>query len=93
MGVKKIARPINKAKNLFLKWLKDNDAESIDEFEGGKDAEYEWDYYRSVDGFIGDNFYLVYFTIWEGNVNIDYSDDENKHDKLSIDEFLEMITN
>jgi len=36
MGIKKIARPINSAKNKFIQWLKDNKAENIDEYEGEK---------------------------------------------------------
>jgi len=30
MGIKKIARPMNKAKNAFVKWLKDNGGTDID---------------------------------------------------------------
>ncbi len=89
MGIKKIARPINKAKNTFLKWLKDNNAECVDEF-GGEDS-CEWDYYRSVDGFIGEKLYVVRFMIWNGKINIDYSDEENFYSKLSIDDFLQLI--
>lgn len=90
MGVKKIARPINKVKNEFVKWLKDNNAEDIDVYEG-KDDENEWDYYRTVSGFVGDNLYTVYFQIWQGKLSIDYSDEENRHDKMSIDEFRQMM--
>tara|TARA_R110000744_G_scaffold143502_1_gene255451 strand:+ start:394 stop:666 length:273 start_codon:yes stop_codon:yes gene_type:complete len=89
MGIKKIARPINKAKNLFIKWLKDNDGESISEYEGEQDS--EWDYYRCVSGFIGSSLYTVYFTIWEGFLRIDYSDEENKYERLSIEEFNDLI--
>ncbi len=90
MGIKKIARPINKAKNTFVKWLKDHDAESIDEFEGVKSD--EWDYYRTVDAFIGESLYCGSFQIWKGNIKIDYSDEENRHNDMSVDEFLQLIT-
>lgn len=30
MGIKKIARPMNKTKNAFVKWLKKNKATNID---------------------------------------------------------------
>lgn len=89
MGIKKIARPINKAKNSFLKWLKDNKADNIEDDEGVIDN--EWDYYRSVSGFVNDKLYMVYFMMWHGKINIDYSDEKNRHEKLSINEFLEML--
>lgn len=89
MGIKKIARPINKAKNQFVKWLKDRDAEAISEFEGEKS--HEWDYYRQVDGFVGDTLYVVIFSIWNGRVSIDYSGEENRYENLSVEEFLELI--
>ena len=90
MGIKKIARTINKVKNEFVKWLKDNNAEDIDVYEG-KDDENEWDYYRTVSGFVGDSLYTVYFQIWQGKLSIDYSDEENRYDKMSIDEFRQMM--
>ena len=89
MGIKKIARPINKAKNTFVKWLEDNKATSISVFEGEKGG---WDYYRTVDGFIGESLYMVKFIIWEGKLEIEYKDEENTYDNLSIDEFLQLIT-
>lgn len=90
MGVKKIARPINKAKNEFIKWLKKNKAEDIDDWEG--DPSNEWDYYRSVTAFIGENLYTVYFTIWQGKVKIDYSDEENRYNDMTIEDFLQLIS-
>ena len=42
MGVKKIARPLNKLKNGFKKWLKVNNANCINEYIGD-DGE-DWDY-------------------------------------------------
>ena len=89
MGVKKIARPINKARNNFVKWLKDNNAESIDVFEGKKND--EWDYYRSVSAFVGKTFYMVDFMIWNGDLKIDYRDGENIYKDLSIEDFNELI--
>jgi len=89
MGVKKIARPINRAKNQFLKWLKSKGAECVSEFDG--EGSEEWDYYRQVDGFVGDTLYIVYFSIWNGRVSIDYSDEENRYNGMSVEEFLELI--
>ncbi len=89
MGIKKISRPINKAKNIFLKWLEDHNADGVDEFEGEKEP--EWDYYRSISGFVGDNLYVVDFQIWKGKLSIDYSDDENEHNDLDIEGFLQLI--
>lgn len=66
MGVKKIAKPINKAKNEFVKYLKSKNADDIDEFEGAKDD--QWDYYRCVSGFIDDNLLTVYFQMWHGDI-------------------------
>ena len=89
MGIKKIARPINKAKNSFVKWLKDHNAEDIDIFEGEKSS--HWDYYRSISAFIGERLYTVYFQMWDGKISIDYRDEENEYNGMSIDEFLELI--
>lgn len=89
MGIKKIARPINKAKNLFVKWLKDNEATDIDIYEGGPAP--EWDYYRSISGFIGENLITVDFQMWCGRIKISYSDDENRYNDMTIEEFTQMI--
>jgi len=90
MGIKKVASPVNKAKNLFLKWLKDREATYIEEFEGENDG--EWDYYRHVDGFIGDRLYVACFHVWRGKVSIDYSDEENRYNGMSVEEFLQLIS-
>ena len=90
MGIKKIARPINQAKNIFVKWLKANKATDIDVFEG--EGSFEWDYYRAVDAFIGDTLYSVCFKMWKGSVKICYSDEENRYNNMSIDDFLHLIT-
>jgi hypothetical protein len=89
MGIKKIARPINKAKNLFVKWLKDGKAEGIDIYEGQPSP--EWDYYRVVSGFIGEDLITVDFQMWCGKIKIKYSDDENRYDDVTIEELLELI--
>ena len=89
MGIKKIARPINKAKNTFVKWLEDNKATSISVFEGEEGG---WDYYRMVDGFLGDNLYVATFMIWNGEIKIEYKNEDKNYDKLSIDGFLQLIT-
>lgn len=89
MGIKKIARPINKAKNLFVKWLKENDGNNISEY--GGEPESDWDYYRCVSGFIGESLYTVYFQIWKGDLKIEYSDDENRYELKSIEEFMGLI--
>lgn len=91
MGIKKIARPINSAKNKFIQWLKDNDAENIDEYEGEKRDSDGWDYYRSVSAFVGKTLYTVYFTIWNGKVKIDYSDEENRYNDMSVDDFIQLL--
>lgn len=89
MGIKKKCRPLNQAKNTFIKWLKDNNAECIESFTGEDDG--EWDYYNVVSGFIDESLYTVYFTMWKDTVKIDYSDENNRYDKLSIEEFLQLI--
>ena len=91
MGIKTIARPINSAKNKFIEWLKDNKAENINEYEGEKKDGDGWDYYRTVSAFVGENLYTVYFTIWNGNVKIDYSDDENRYNDMSVDDFMQLL--
>ena len=90
MGVKKIARPINEAKNQFLQWLKDHNAESVDEYVGDDDNDL-WDYYCYVSGFVGSMGYTVIFMVWAGKATIDYSDEDNRYRDLSIDEFLNLI--
>lgn len=95
MGIKKIARPINQAKNTFVKWLKANKATDIDVWDGNNDDEKEdvsWDYYRGVSGFVGDNLYTVFFEMWEGKVKIQYSDGENRYSDMSVYDFLQLIT-
>lgn len=89
MGIKKKCRELNKAKNTFVKWLKDNKAEDVDVFEG--EPSDEWDYYRTIDAFIMDRLYVVRFMMWHGETKIDYSDEENRYNDLSIEEFLELI--
>jgi hypothetical protein len=89
MGIKKNSREVNKAKNTFVKWLKNKGVECLDNDKPQSDN--DWDYHCVVSGFIGESLYTVYFTVWEGNEWIDYSDEENRYDKLSPSEFLELI--
>lgn len=89
-NIKKIARPLNKAKNEFLDWLKKNNAECLDIFEGEKSE--EWDYYRVVSGFVGGNLYTVSFEMWKGSIRIDYCDEEYKYPNMGIQEFLELLS-
>lgn len=89
-GIKKIARPMNKAKNAFVKWLKDNKATEIDGL-NDEPTDNEWDYYMMISGFIGNNLITASFMIWRGNESIDYSDDENRYNKMSIDDFMQMF--
>lgn len=90
MGIKKIARPMNKAKNAFVKWLKENGATHFDGLHDNPSCE-EWDYYIMISAFIGDSLYTATFMVWRGSEKIDYSDEENSYDRMSIDEFLLLI--
>jgi len=92
MGIKKIARPMNNAKNEFLQWLKDRDAEGVGEFIGEKEADGGWDYYRSITGFVGECFYLVFFTIWNGKISIEASTNNGHEHKFdNVDDFLKLM--
>ncbi len=92
MGIKKIARPINKVKNEFIKWLKNNDVDTLDVYYGDDDDDpNEWDYYCCVSGFVNDVLYTVYFTIWQGTQKIEYFDEENRYDDLTIQAFSDMF--
>ena len=90
MGVKKVGRPMNKAKNLFVKWLKENGAEDIEVFEGARRRD-GFDYYRNVDGFIDNRLITCFFMVWKGEESIDYADSDNRYKGLSIEEFLQLI--
>ncbi|MCY7291365.1 MAG: hypothetical protein LH615_04200 [Ferruginibacter sp.] len=84
----KKCRPINNAKNEFLKWLKKNKAECLSVF-NGKDK--DWDYYTCVSAFVKDNLYTVYFMMWQDTVKINYFDDENTHTNMDVDEFTSLL--
>lgn len=90
MGIKKIARPMNKAKNHFVKWLKDNNADNIDGLTDNPSSE-EWDYYMAISGFVNNRLYSMTFMVWNGEESIDYSDEENRYNKISIDDFMQMV--
>ena len=95
MGIKKIARPINKAKNQFVQWLKDHKAKDIDEYEGATpnliDKSLDFQYYRSVTGFVGKDFYKAIFTMWQNDIKIHYRYEEKNYRNMSIQEFLTLI--
>jgi hypothetical protein len=90
MGIKKKCRELNRAKNKFVAWLKERKAEDIDIFEGG-DAKNEWDYYRAISAFVGNTLYNVYFMMWKGEIHINYSDEENRYEDMSIEEFYQLF--
>ena len=89
MNIKKTARPLNKAKNIFVQWLRKKKAIDIDVYKGTVP---DWDYYQVVSAFIDKRFYNVYFTMWKGVVKIDYSDEENKYYNMSLDDFLQLLS-
>lgn len=91
MGVKKKCRQLNQSKNRFLQWLKDRNADSIDVYEGEKTEDDGWDYYRHVSAFVGNTLYNVYFTMWNDKIKIDYSDEDNRYNDMSIDEFYNLL--
>lgn len=90
-GIKKNIRPLNKVKNEYLKWLKIRNADSIDIYNPKTESDEEWDYYVVVSAFIEDVLYTVYFQMWHGKINIDYSDEENQYNKMSIDDFKTLL--
>ena len=91
MGIKKIARPMNKAKNAFLKWLKDNGADNIDVYNGAEDSSTDHNYYVGVSAFIGNDYYSVYFMVWRTKELIDYRGGDYRYEEICIDEFEGLI--
>ena len=91
MGIKKIARPMNKAKNAFVNWLKNNDATNFDGLKDDPSCE-EWDYYIAISAFIGDCLYTATFMVWNGQEKIDYSDEGDSYSNMTIDGFMMLIT-
>ncbi|MCG8750550.1 hypothetical protein G1K66_12515 [Tenacibaculum finnmarkense] len=91
MGIKKIARPINNLKNSFVQLLQNKGATDIDVFEGEGSA--EWDYYRTVSAFSGENLITVSFEMWNSKVRISYSDDNTRCPDVTINEFKRMMNN
>ena len=81
---------MNKAKNAYVKWLKENRADNID---GLKDhpSDNEWDYYMVISGFINDHLYSASFMVWKGEESIDYSDEENRYNRMSIYDFMQLL--
>lgn len=90
MGIKKIARPMNRAKNAFVKWLKDNKATDFDGLNDNPSCK-EWDYYLMISGFIGDDLYTACFMVWNGEEKIHYSDENNSYKNMTIEEFKALI--
>lgn len=93
MEVKEIAKPINKVKDAFLKWLQEGESDNIDIYYGhGDGIPNKWDYYCHISGFKDDKYFTIYFTIWKGNQRIEYSDGNNIYNNLTIEELTDMIT-
>ena len=84
-------KEINQVKDKFLKWLKSVKAEDIDVYDGEKEPDDGWDYYSHVSAFVNGHLYSVYFTMWNGTVKIDYSDEENRYSNMSIEEFQALL--
>jgi hypothetical protein len=82
---------MNKAKKAFIVWLKNNNANNVDIFSGEKESNDGWDYYCVVSGFIEDALYTVSFMVWSGSEKIDYSDEYNRYDGMSITEFIQTM--
>ena len=90
MGVKRKCRELNQAKNKFVKWLKDNEADNIEIFIG-EDVDDEWDYYRDVSGFVGNKLIVVRFMMWNSKIKIEYSNEDYSYRDMSIEEFYELL--
>lgn len=88
-GIKKKVRPLNKVKNEFLQWLTERKAECIDVYAPKNDD--DWGFYVHVSAFVDDNLYNVYFRMWNGQIDIDYSDEDYSYKKMSIDDFKQLI--
>lgn len=89
MGVKKVARPINKAKNRYLKWLKDNNADNIDIYEGEDSCGFT--YYRNITAFVNNGLIVVCFMVFDDIICIDYRDEGVRYERMSISEFNDMM--
>jgi hypothetical protein len=88
MGIKKIARPINKAKNEFVKWLKKKGATDIDVYDGSDEP--LWGYYREVATNIEDRLLFGRFKMWNGKSCIElFINNEYKY--LTLEEFNDLI--
>jgi len=89
MGIKKVARPMNRAKNAFLKWINKKNGVHLDGLKN-KSCN-EWDYYEFVSVFIDGELHMAYFMVWKGRENIYYRNSNNQYDKISIDKFLKLL--
>ena len=89
IGIAEKRKEINKAKNVFINWLNENDAENIDIFTG--EVNNNFNYYKQVSAFIGETIYTVYFMLWNDKIKIDYSDETNRYEDMSIEEFYQLF--
>ncbi len=89
-GIKKKCRELNRAKNVFLKWLEDRGGTHVEVFEGDYDS--EWDYYRHASGFLGDDLVVCYFMMWHDRVTIEWrSDNRDSYEFTSVEDFLNFL--
>lgn len=72
-------------KNIFMAWLKKNNATDIEMFCGDEDDDF--DYYRSIDYFIGDDCYITTLMVFEGIEMIDHMG----HSNIGVDQFLNTL--
>lgn len=82
---------MNKAKNAYLKWLKDKGATDIYIYNGGGDSSTDYNYYTGVSAFVDNDYYSVYFMVWRTKESIDYKNEANRYEDLSIGEFEKLI--
>lgn len=91
-GIKKSIRPINKAKNHFVNWLKKNKAEDVDIYDPLKeDDDRAWEYYIHISAFVGDDLYDCCFSRFQGKDRIEYSDPSVRYNNIGIEEFIDII--
>lgn len=91
MGIKKIARPMNKRKNQFIKWLLKNNAENIYYSHAGENP--LWDCLYLVNAHVGGEFFNVSFLVSKHITNIECSKCTKDLTIVKVKEadFLKMI--
>jgi hypothetical protein len=88
MGVKKIARPMNKAKNEFLKWLRSKGVNDPFIYDGS--GKYGYDYYFTVTCYVGEEYWYIFFKVLAGYEEIErYNKGISKY--YTIEKFLELL--